>query len=183
MSHFKPTSRGEDLGEHLDVFRPLLCSGGSLPQKKNPSWEEPLQKSQFLTGTSLKMSHFRPTLRGGPGKAPGCLQVDLGQMRWKWLKLQPNFGRHVFDLSTFGPAEDGYKLGFCSQNRRFLSIRQTSGGVCMHAFRCFARFLDESDDARASSKMNVLEPTPSFSFWGGVKSAATQQSGDERKSE
>ena len=51
----------------------------------------------------------------------------------------------------------------------------------MHAFRCFARFLDESDDARASSKMNVLEPTPSFSFRGGVKSAATQQSGDERK--
>ena len=25
---------GEDLGEHLDVFRPLPCSGWSLPPKK-----------------------------------------------------------------------------------------------------------------------------------------------------
>merc|ERR1712048_333674 len=64
MNHFRPTSRGEDLGEHLDVFKPLPCSGGSLPQKKNPSWEEPLQKFQFLTENSLKMSHFRPTSRG-----------------------------------------------------------------------------------------------------------------------
>ena len=32
MSHFRPTSRGENLGEHLDVFRPLPCFGGSLRQ-------------------------------------------------------------------------------------------------------------------------------------------------------
>ena len=32
MSHFRPTSRGEDLGEHLDVFRALPCFGGSLRQ-------------------------------------------------------------------------------------------------------------------------------------------------------
>ena len=41
----------------------LALEGLSL-KKKNPSWEEPLQKSQFLTENSLKMSHFRPTSRG-----------------------------------------------------------------------------------------------------------------------
>ena len=32
--------------------------------EKNPSWKEPLQKSQFLTENSFTMSHFRPTSRG-----------------------------------------------------------------------------------------------------------------------
>ena len=41
----------------------LALEGLSL-KKKNPSWEEPLQKSQFLTENSLKMNHFRPTSRG-----------------------------------------------------------------------------------------------------------------------
>ena len=48
----------------------LALEGLSL--KKIPTWEEPLQKSQFHTENSLKMSHFRPTSR----RDAGCLQVS-----------------------------------------------------------------------------------------------------------
>ena len=44
----------------------LCLAPEGLSLKKIPSWEEPLQKSQFLTENSFKrsMSHFRPTSRG-----------------------------------------------------------------------------------------------------------------------
>ena len=87
----------------------LALEGLSL--KKIPSWEEPLQKSQFLTENSLKMSHFRPTSRGEDlgehldvfrwqAIVEGVLQVSQvrRQMvgtcgkRFMWLKM--NGGQH-----------------------------------------------------------------------------------------
>ena len=87
MSHFRPTSRGEDLGEHLDVFRPLPCSGGSLPQKNSklggasPKVSIPYRK--FLKNEPLQ-ANFKGR---GPGRAPGCLQasgklLQCGKLSW-----------------------------------------------------------------------------------------------------
>ena len=98
---------------HYPRCRGLPCSGGSLPQKKNPSWEEPLQKSQFLTENSLKMSHFRPTSRG----------EDLGEhldvFRWQAIV------EGVLQVSQVRRQ----MVGTCG--KRFMWLKMKGGATCL----------------------------------------------------
>ena len=88
----------------------LALEGLSL-SKQNPSWEEPLQKSQFLTENSLKMSHFRPTSRGEDLGEHQCGKLSWGGSS-KSAKLGGKWWEHVREFFQAGKAGKAEKADF-----------------------------------------------------------------------